>query len=358
MTPPARHVVAANEGAAVALAAGWWLATGEPGVVYMQNSGLGNAINPLLSLAHPAVYSIPMVLLVGWRGTPGLKDEPQHRVQGVVTQDLARLAGVEVVSLMDSTEAASAVEAAVAAARARRAPTALLVEQGMIAPSSVTKAAGWTRHEALRALLPLIDPRDPVVTTTGFIGRDVHEAMRAAGRPPGQDFPCVGAMGHASQIACGIALAVPERLVWCLDGDGSFLMHLGGSASIGSLGPPNLVHVVLDNGVHASVGGMATCAPGLDLATTARALGYQRIIKASDPEGLCTAEELGSSAGPVFVHLRIGTEEVSPLGRPPEPLQELGDAFARFIGGHREDFRPGGLRVSSRSAECMLPILR
>lgn len=332
LAPPARHVAAANEGAAVALASGWWFARGEPGLVYMQNSGLGNAINPLISLAHAKVYAVPMVLLVGWRGTPGQRDEPQHRVQGEVTLDIARLAGVETFRLDGPSAAAGAVADALHFALTNRAPAAILVPQGTIAPAPAGEAVpGWTRHEALLALLPLIGSHDPVVAGTGFIGRDARETIAGLGRSPDQVFPCVGAMGHASQIACGAALAAPDRLVWCLDGDGAFLMHLGGAAGIGSLVPPNLVHVVLDNAAHASVGRIATCAPALDLAGVARSLGYRRVHVVESPEDLTALVGLTREDGPTFVHIRIGCGEVSTLGRPPEPLSDVGHAFSRFF---------------------------
>jgi phosphonopyruvate decarboxylase len=332
VSPPARNVVAANEGNAVALAAGWWLARSEIGIVYLQNAGLGNAINPLVSLAHPSVYATPMVLIVGWRGQPGRKDEAQHRLQGEITPELLNLAGIETHVLEGEADALSTLATVIEAARRKRAPVALLVPPGLVAPAVQGPIAKncWTRGDALAALLPLIGDDDAVVASTGFIARDVYEQFHESGRNTAATFLCVGAMGHASQIACGVALGNPERRVWCLDGDGAFLMHLGGAAAIAELAPAKFVHVVFDNGVHASVGGSSTCAR-LDLSGCARALGYRQIFSVRDARGLTALASASPADGPIFVDLRIDVGERKPLGRPPEPLVRLGKDFEAFL---------------------------
>ena len=332
VSAPARNVVAANEGNAIALASGWWFARGEPGVVYLQNAGLGNALNPLVSLAHPGVYATPMVLIVGWRGQPGRKDEAQHRLQGEITLQLLSLAGIQTHVLEGEADIRSTLATAIAAARRERAPVAVLVPPGLIAPESQGPVVGdgWTRSDALAALLPLIGSDDAVVASTGFIARDVYSQFQESGRDTASTLLCVGAMGHASQIACGIALGNPGRRVWCLDGDGAFLMHLGGAAMIADLAPANFVHVVFDNGVHASVGGSRICAR-LDISVCARALGYRRIFTVRDARGLMALASASPADGPVFVDLGIGVGERKPLGRPPEPLVRLGNEFKAFL---------------------------
>jgi phosphonopyruvate decarboxylase len=332
--PPARNVVAANEGNAIGLAAGWWLARRELGIVYLQNAGLGNAINPLVSLTHPSVYAIPMVLIVGWRGQPGRKDEAQHRPQGEITLQLLKLAGIETYVLEDEADAPSTLATVLEVAREKRAPVAVLVPPGLVTPAVQHSPAAdcWTRSDALAALLPLIGHQDAIVASTGFIARDLYEQVCESRRITAATFLCVGAMGHASQVACGVALGKPERRVWCLDGDGAFLMHLGGAAAIAELAPANLVHVVFDNGVHASVGGSSICAR-LDLSSLASALGYRQVFSVRNASEFTAVEAASPAKGAVFVEVKIGVGERKPLGRPPEPLARLGNQFEAFLAG-------------------------
>lgn len=199
--------------------------------------------------------------------------------------------------------------------------------------------------------MPLIGDDDAVVASTEFIARDLYEQFHESGRNTAATFLCVGAMGHASQIACGVALGNPERRVWCLDGDGAFLMHLGGAAAIAELAPANFVHVVFDNGVHASVGGSSTCAR-LDLSGCARALGYRQIFSARDARGLMALASASPANGPIFVDLRIDVGERKPLGRPPEPLVRLGKEFEAFLAGPQRTgaFSGRSARPSSKSS--------
>lgn len=232
---PHAHVVSANEGNAIGLAIGWWLARGSL-PVYMQNSGFSNALNPLLSAAHVGVYSTPMVLLVGWRGMPGHKDEPQHRIKGEITAELASLCRFEIFVLKDDATASGIVADAVSTALRKLTPTVVLVPPGFVLPpeqNAPSEMGLWSRTDAISALLDNVADGDALIATTGHIGRDVHGQLESRGRSTAQSFLCVGAMGHASQIAAGVAMAQPDRRVWCFDGDGAFLMHLGGAALIG-----------------------------------------------------------------------------------------------------------------------------
>ena len=313
----AEHVIAANEGAAVGLAIGHHLASGAVPLVYMQNSGLGNAVNPLTSLADPDVYGVPLVLLIGWRGAPREPDEPQHATQGRITPDL--LGTLEIPYQLLDGDCAELVRRVLAVARQRSGPSAILVRRGALAPHKSADADSpfpLKREEAIGALLAGIDPRSLIVATTGMIGRELFDLRARAGASHARDFLCVGGMGHASQLALGLALARPGPRVVCFDGDGAALMHFGGLATIATSGA-NLLHVVLNNGQHGSVGGQPTVALKIDLPGVARALGYIRAFRVETDAELAQAlAEAGSIRGPVLLEVRVAPGERADLGRP------------------------------------------
>ncbi len=320
---PASHVTAANEGGAIALAAGYHLATGRVAAVYLQNSGLGNTINPLTSLVDPEVYGIPVLLIIGWRGKPGVHDEPQHRKQGAVTLQQLDVLGVPYVVLDDSVEdVAAAVQGLVARAVEVGGPAALVVPPARLAPYKRTAPSavarfGLRREQAIEAVLTTVGPRDVVVSTTGMASREVFEYRHRANLGHGHDFLTVGSMGHASQIALGIALARPDRTVHCLDGDGAALMHLGALAIIGSRGPANLRHVIVNNGAHDSVGGQPTAGLAVDLTAIATACGYRATRSVESLGAIGGAiEALASTPGPTLLEIRVDTGARSDLGRP------------------------------------------
>ena len=331
---PEHHVIAASEGAAVALAAGHHLATGEVGVVYLQNSGFGNAVNPLLSLADQEVYSIPMILVIGWRGEPPVHDEPQHVKQGRVT--VAMLDAMEIphrVLAQRMPEAEADVEWAVNLARGSRQPVALLVRKGTFAPFAVPalEEARLTREAAIELIVDALDPRDAIVATTGMTSRELHE-IRVRRGEPARDFLTVGSMGHASAIACAIARARPGRQVFCLDGDGAFLMHMGSIAVQGQIGSANFKHVLLNNGRHDSVGGQPTVALDCDLTAVARACGYRTLepVSAADDVSAAVAR-LRESGGPALLEIRVGGAARQDLGRPSGTPRENKEAFTAFL---------------------------
>ncbi|RKT45553.1 phosphonopyruvate decarboxylase [Thiocapsa rosea] len=279
--PGHRHVIAANEGNAIALATGYHLATGTVPLVYMQNSGMGNAINPLVSLADPAVYGIPMVLLIGWRGEPGSGDWPQHQRQGELSPILLDALRIPYQVLdIDETRVHEAAQWAVSTARAASQPTALLVKKNILARK---EKAGFdmeeqqyllSREDAIRTIISSA-PEDTIyVASTGRITREIHAIRDALGQPHDRDFLNVGAMGHALSIAAGIAVARSDRHVMCIDGDGASIMHLGSLPATAHMLLPNLIHVVLNNGAHESVGGQPTAAFFADLTGIATASGY------------------------------------------------------------------------------------
>ena len=330
-----RHVTAANEGAAVALAAGHYLASGRPGLVYMQNSGEGNAVNPLASLTDPAVYGIPVLLLIGWRGQPGVHDEPQHAKQGKITLPLLEVMGIPYAILSrDAALATGQIDAALASMHETRTPYALVVEKGTFSyypgPQEV-EAACMTREEAVQAVAAALGERDVIVSTTGMASRELFEYREGAGQGHARDFLCVGSMGHASQIALGISLEQPGRRIWCLDGDGACIMHLGSLATVSGSAGPNFVHVLLNNRAHDSVGGQPTAASHIDFPAVARAVGYPVVLQAESVESLRSVLGGLPASGPVFLEIKVLKGHREDLGRPTTtPGQNMSD-FMVFL---------------------------
>ena len=304
-----RHVIAANEGGAVALAAGHYLATGELACVYMQNSGQGNAVNPLASLADPDVYSIPMVLLVGWRGEPGVKDEPQHVKQGKITVSLLETLGIPVEILPDDEFLAQdVVTRMVTRAKEESRPVALVVRKGLFAECKLKSRrpdiADRRREAVIEEILGGLPQDAVVVSTTGMISREVYETRERRGEGHGRDFLTVGSMGHALMIALGIARSQPKRPVFCIDGDGASIMQMGNLAIAGRSGCANLTHIVLNNAAHDSVGGQPTVGAEIDLEAIATACGYN------------------SAGAPAFRVVKVAKGARADLGRPKERPQE------------------------------------
>lgn len=336
--PASRHWIAANEGNAVALAAGHFLASGRPALVYMQNSGEGNAVNPLCSLADEDVYGIPMVLLVGWRGEPGGKpDEPQHAKQGKVTCTLLETLSIPHEILpAEEDAAAETVRAMVRKAKELSRPVALVVRAGTFAagapaPAPVPDRPVVNRAEAIRTILAALPEEAAVVGTTGHISREIYEERDAAGLYHERDFLTVGSMGHASSIALGIALEKPLRPVVCIDGDGAALMHMGALAVVGTSGAGNLLHVVLNNGAHGSVGGQPTVGFRVDLSAVAEACGYrvQKVAGLGELAFAVAAWKGGSR--PCFIEVPVGIDARKGLTRPRSTPQDNRDSFMHFL---------------------------
>jgi len=264
------NVTAANEGAAISLAAGYYLATGKVGLVYMQNSGQGNSINPLTSLADPEVYSIPMLLLIGWRGEPGKKDEPQHIKQGKVTLKILEDLDIHYKILPDSIEETEKVlEEAVKYMKEKNAPFALIVKKGIFEEyelkTQTKNSFNLNREDAIKLVVNQLSDEDIVISTTGKTSRELFEYREKNKQGHDRDFLTVGSMGHASQIALAIALQKPEKQVYCFDGDGALIMHMGALPIIGQQSPKNFKHILFNNGAHDSVGGQTTAAFNMDI---------------------------------------------------------------------------------------------
>ena len=336
-----RHLIAANEGNAVATAMGHTLATGEPALIYLQNSGLGNTVNPLLSLVDPEVYGIPMVLLIGWRGEPGVPDEPQHVKQGRITPDLLTTLEIPTQELTGDADVDAVVGRAVADAVHREGPVAILVHKGAFGPAPTGDVATDdgpttsddrpTREEALARVVASIPPGAVVVSTTGMLSRELFELREATGGGD-LDLLTVGGMGHASSIALGSALADPARDVWCLDGDGALLMHLGALPVISAHGGQRFHHVVFNNRVHDSVGGQPTAIDRVDLPGLAIAAGYRWAGRASTLTEIDARIDDLLADGPALLELEVRPGNRPDLGRPTRTPREARMRLQRTLG--------------------------
>ena len=332
----AHNIIAANEGAAVGLAAGHYLATGQPACVYMQNSGEGNIINPLASLTDQEVYNIPVLLLIGWRGRPGVHDEPQHVKQGKVTTGLLNVMGVnyEVLS-KEEDKAAKQIEKA-AKALANKEVFALVIEKDTFEEYKLQNVEvndlTMSREEAIQTVAATLGEKDCIVSTTGMISRELFEYRAAMNQGHERDFLTVGSMGHASQIALGIAMAKTDRKVWCFDGDGAAIMHMGSMAIVANKAPKNYVHVVFNNGAHDSVGGQPTVGLKIDLPRVARAVGYPHTYS------VCTKEDLTDVLNVVkknndlsLIEIKVKKGNRKDLGRPTTTPIQNKEALMDFL---------------------------
>jgi len=332
-----QHIISANEGGAVALALGYHLATRKVPLVYLQNSGLGNIINPLLSLADPEVYSVPLLLVIGWRGEPGVHDEPQHKKQGRVM--LSMLDAMEIPHSIlgpEIVDPQAALKDALAYVRKMSAPYALVIKKGTFqsfaAPKVEKTEFPLSREEAIQQVIESLGERDVLISTTGMPSREVYEYRSKRGEGHQRDFLTVGGMGHASQIALGIALQKPGRPVYCLDGDGALLMHMGALAITGALKPRNFKHIIVNNGAHDSVGGQPTVAFDVDVPGIAHASGYESVFCAQTKQELQSRlAELQRSSGPSLLEVRVRCGARKDIGRPVTTPSQNKNAFMDFV---------------------------
>ena len=333
---PNHHVIAANEGNCTALAAGYHLATGRVPVVYMQNSGEGNIINPVASLLNDKVYAIPVIFIIGWRGEPGIHDEPQHIYQGEVTIKLLEDMGIESFVIGKET---TEDEAAEAMARFRETLATgkdvafVIRKDGLTDGPNVEYKNGNTmlREEIIQHVVNM-SGEDPIVSSTGKASRELFEIRVADGQSHKYDFLTVGSMGHASSIALGIALNKPKQRIWCIDGDGAVLMHMGSMAVLGANKPKNLIHVIINNEAHETVGGMPTVAAGVDLVAIAKACGYPHAVSVDSFEKLdleLEAAKRRNELSMIEAKCSIGAREN--LGRPTTTALENKQSFMEYL---------------------------
>lgn len=333
---PKHHIIAANEGNCTALAAGYYLATGKVPVVYMQNSGEGNIINPVASLLNDKVYAIPVVFIIGWRGEPGIPDEPQHIYQGEVTTKLLEVMGIKHFIIGKDTtddEVVATMEEFKEILTSGK-DVAFVIRKGALtdAPKIEYKNSNTMLREEIIRHIVKASGEDPIVSTTGKASRELFETRVANGQSHKYDFLSVGSMGHSSSIALGVVLNKPEQRIWCIDGDGSVLMHMGSLAVIGAYKPKNLIHVVINNGAHETVGGMPTVANSIDIVGVAKACGYPYAVSVENFEKLKQElkvvkerEELSL----IEIKCNIGARE--DLGRPTTTTLENKQNFMKYL---------------------------
>lgn len=317
---PERHIIAANEGNAVGIAAGHYLATGQIPVVYMQNSGIGNTVNPVASLLHQDVYQIPVLFLVGWRGEPGIHDEPQHVFQGKATIQMLEAMDVKAVVLdTDWEQARKQVEETIAYMKETGRSAALVIHKNTFETVKFAKAQNGyplSREQALEVILKHLPEESRIVSTTGKLSRELFELREARGEGHEKDFLTVGSMGHASSIALGVAME-NNRPIYCLDGDGAALMHMGAMAILGQSQADNIQHILLNNGCHESVGGQPTVGMQVQLDQVALACGYEKVYNCTDEAALAAAlEEVKQAKHVCLIQVFVNTESRSDLGRP------------------------------------------
>ena len=333
----AHNIIAANEGGAMGLAAGHYLATSQIPVVYMQNSGEGNIINPLASLTDPDVYNIPVLLVIGWRGKPGVHDEPQHVKQGKVTTGLLNVMGIDYTVLSkEEDKAETQIKKAVAYMQATKQCYALVVEKDTFDAYTLQNVEKndftMSREEAIQTVAAALGEKDCIVSTTGMISRELFEYRTARGQGHERDFLTVGSMGHASQIALGIALEKQDRKVWCFDGDGATIMHMGSMAIVAQKAPKNYIHVVFNNGAHDSVGGQPTVGLNIDIPRVARAVGYPHTYSISTKENLQEIlKEIQKQDGLTLLEVKVKKGNRKDLGRPTTTPNENKVALMDFL---------------------------
>jgi phosphonopyruvate decarboxylase len=334
------HMIAVNEGNALALATGYHLATGKVPCVYLQNSGLGNIVNPLTSLTHPKVYGIPTVFVVGWRGQPQVHDEPQHIYMGEITEKLLVDLDLKVIHLTKTTTEDELKEALIGVKDSLESGKSLafLVSKDALSSSikqSYKNDCPILREHLIQEILS-VSQDGLIVSTTGKTSREVFEVREQRKESHEKDFLTVGSMGHSSTIALGLALHQPTQKVWCIDGDGAVMMHMGAMALIGDRQPKNLIHIVINNGAHESVGGQPTSNTNLELSKITKACGYSVVVSAHNLEEFKRALSASTHLeGPIFIEMRSAIGSRDDLGRPASTPTENKKALMSFIKEHQ-----------------------
>lgn len=333
---PKHHIIAANEGNCTALAAGYHLATGKVPVVYMQNSGEGNIINPVASLLNEKVYAIPTIFIVGWRGEPGIHDEPQHIYQGQVTVKL--LEDMDIASyIIGPTTTEEELKFKMKDFNkilATGRDVAFIIRKGALTDApKVSYSNNYTMvREKIIQHIVKVSGEDPIISTTGKASRELFETRVANGQSHKYDFLTVGSMGHSSSIALGVAINAPNTRVWCVDGDGAVLMHMGAMAVLGANSPKNMIHLVINNCAHETVGGMPTVAGGIDLVAIAKACGYPNAVVVDTYEELDKELLLAKERNEMsFIEIKCSLGARDDLGRPTTSALENKNAFMQYI---------------------------
>lgn len=330
------HIIAANEGNCAALAAGYHLATGKTPVVYMQNSGEGNIINPLASLLNDKVYAIPMIFVIGWRGEPGLHDEPQHIYQGEVTVKLMEDMDVKtfVIGKDTAEDELKSVMEEFNSVLSEGKQVAFVIRKGSLeyGEKVVYSNSNTMKREEIIQHIVRVSGEDPIVSTTGKASRELFETREANDQEHKYDFLTVGSMGHSSSIALGVALNKPDTKVWCIDGDGAVLMHMGSMALLGANAPDNLVHIVINNGAHETVGGMPTVASKIDIVAAAKACGYPNAVCVDSFDDLDRELTQAKNRKELsFIEVKCSIGARADLGRPTTTALDNKQSFMDYI---------------------------
>lgn len=333
---PHHHIIAANEGNCTALAAGYHLATGKIPVVYMQNSGEGNIINPVASLLNDKVYAIPVVFIIGWRGEPGIHDEPQHIYQGEVTVKLLEDMGIEsfIISKFTTDDEVAEKMAEFQKVLEHGKDVAFVIRKGALtdAPKVEYKNGNTMIREEIIQHIVKASGEDPIISTTGKASRELFETRVANGQSHKYDFLTVGSMGHSSSIALGVAINKPNIRIWCVDGDGAVLMHMGSMAVLGANKPKNLIHVVINNGAHETVGGMPTVAGSINLVAIAKACGYPNAVCVDSFEALDAELEAAKNRDELsLIEVKCSIGARDDLGRPTTTALENKQNFMGYL---------------------------
>ena len=331
-----KHIIAANEGNCIALGAGYYLSTGKIPAIYMQNSGIGNALNPLASLSHEDVYGIPNLLIIGWRGEPGVHDEPQHVHQGKITLKLLEDLEIPYFILDDATnehELDSFLTNADLQFTTGKSVAIVVRKKGLQydVKTDYSNGCELTREQAIEKIIEFTGT-DIIISTTGKASRELFELREKRNNDHTHDFLTVGSMGHCSSIAMGIALNKPDKKVWCIDGDGAMLMHMGALAVIGNVSPQNMIHIVLNNNSHESVGGMPTVSNTVNICEVAQACGYKATYQSDTLQSLeDNLAKITKSKGPILLEIKCANTSRSNLGRPTTTTWENKKSFMKFL---------------------------
>jgi len=321
MLPEAQHTICVNEGVAVSTAIGYYLAGGKVPMIYMQNSGLGNAVNPLTSLVAKEIYAIPLLLLIGWRGEPGINDEPQHIFQGRITEKLLATLEIPYAVLDSNSDIEKKLNQVQTYFREKSSPYALLVRKGTFASVDIETNSSskndylLTREDVIATIVEAQGSGSIIVSSTGMASRELFEVRKRKNLRPDTDFLTVGGMGCASSIALGIASHRREKQVICIDGDGAALMHMGAMGTIGKQTPRNFLHIVINNGEHGSTGGQPVISRDIDLCGVAKACGYEEVCRLTSLTEL-SQQLQKSSNGLTFIEMMTNNLYRSNLGRP------------------------------------------
>lgn len=335
--PIEQNIIAANEGGAIGIAAGYYLATNKIPIVYMQNSGEGNIINPLASLIDKEVYNIPILLLIGWRGKPGVPDEPQHVKQGKITTGLLNTMGINYTVLSkDEEQVKKQIRKAVTYMQQTNECYALVIEKesfdSYTLHNTVNNGYNLSREEAIETVVDILQTNAVVISTTGMISRELFEIRERRGESHEQDFLTVGSMGHASQIALGIALQQPNRPIYCFDGDGASIMHMGNMAITAQMQPRNYIHIIYNNGAHDSVGGQPTVGLKINLEAIAKQMGYKNTYSCDNVTSLkANLQDSLKFEGPTLIEVKVKKGNRKDLGRPTTTPKKNKIAFMNFL---------------------------